>query len=70
MEMLYIMIPAAVYLGVVALVFLIWSIKTGQFEDMEGPKYRIFFDDDDTLAGEADGPQRRSPKDQGGCKDE
>lgn len=47
MEMLYIMIPAVIYLGLVGLVFLIWSIKTGQFEDLEGPKYRIFFEDDD-----------------------
>ena len=47
MEMLFIMIPAAIFLGVIGLVFLIWSIKTGQFEDIEGTKYRIFFDGDD-----------------------
>ncbi len=47
MEMLYIMIPAAILLGLGGLVALIWSIKNGQFEDMEGPKYRIFFEDDD-----------------------
>ncbi len=47
MEMLYIMIPAVILLGLGGLVALIWSIKNGQFEDMEGPKYRIFFEDDD-----------------------
>lgn len=47
MEMLFIMIPAAILLGIVALACLVWSIRTGQFEDMEGPKYRIFFDDGD-----------------------
>lgn len=47
MEMLFIMIPAAILLGIIGLVCLIWSIRTGQFEDMEGPKYRIFFDDDE-----------------------
>ncbi|VAV83387.1 Type cbb3 cytochrome oxidase biogenesis protein CcoS, involved in heme b insertion [hydrothermal vent metagenome] len=47
MEMLYIMIPAAILLGLGGLAALIWSIKSGQFEDMEGPKYRIFFEDDD-----------------------
>ena len=46
MEMLYIMIPAAIFLGIVGLVFFIWSVKSGQFEDVEGPKHRIFFDDD------------------------
>ncbi|MBI5826925.1 MAG: cbb3-type cytochrome oxidase assembly protein CcoS [Deltaproteobacteria bacterium] len=54
MEMLYIMIPAVIYLGLVGLVFLIWSIKTGQFEDLEGPKYRIFFEDDDAPRRDAD----------------
>lgn len=55
MEMLYIMVPAAVYLGIIGLVWLIWSVKTGQFEDMEGPKYRIFFDDDEDRGGRKDG---------------
>lgn len=26
-----------------------WSIKSGQFEDMEGPAQRILMDDDDPL---------------------
>lgn len=47
MEITYLIILGAVYLGLVGLVFLIWAIKTGQFEDMEGPKYRILFDDDE-----------------------
>lgn len=47
MDIIFLMIPAAIFLGLVGLVFLIWSIKNGQFEDMEGPKYRIFFDEED-----------------------
>lgn len=49
--MLFIMIPAAIFLGLLGLVFFIWSVKSGQFEDVEGPKYRIFFDDDEKGAG-------------------
>lgn len=41
MEMTYVIILGAIYLGLVGLAFLVWAIKTGQFEDMEGPKYRI-----------------------------
>ena len=59
MEMLFIMIPAAVFLGILGLVFLIWSIKTGQFEDVEGPKHRIFFDDDENGAKTPDGKGRK-----------
>ncbi|MFQ5735681.1 MAG: cbb3-type cytochrome oxidase assembly protein CcoS [Thermodesulfobacteriota bacterium] len=50
MEILFLMIPAVILLGSIGLIFLIWSVRTGQFEDMEGPKYRIFFDDDDAEA--------------------
>ena len=48
MEILYLLIPMSV-----VLVFLIgaifwWSLKSGQFEDLEGPGYRVLMDDDRT----------------------
>ncbi len=46
MEMLYIMIPAAIFLGIIGIIAFAWSVKNGQWEDMEGPKHRIFFEDD------------------------
>lgn len=52
METLYLLIPISV-----ALVFFIgvafwWSLRNGQFDDMEGPAYRILMDDDKHLPGE------------------
>jgi cbb3-type cytochrome oxidase maturation protein len=46
MEILYLLIPLSV-----VLVFLIgglfwWSVKSGQFDDLEGPAYRLLMDDD------------------------
>ncbi len=46
MESLYLLIPLSV-----VLVFLIgaifwWSVKSGQYDDMEGPAYRVLMDDD------------------------
>lgn len=46
MESLYLLIPLSVLL-----VFLIggifwWSVRSGQFEDLEGPAYRVVRDDD------------------------
>lgn len=36
-----------------------WSIKSGQFEDMEGPAQRILMDDDDPmLPGKRDTEKR------------
>ena len=47
MNILYFLIPLAVVLMVVAVAGLVWAIRSGQFEDMEGPAHRILMDDDD-----------------------
>jgi cbb3-type cytochrome oxidase maturation protein len=31
----------------VALWAFLWAVRTGQFDDLEGPAYRILMDDDD-----------------------
>ncbi|VAX01583.1 Type cbb3 cytochrome oxidase biogenesis protein CcoS, involved in heme b insertion [hydrothermal vent metagenome] len=49
MDILYLLIPLAAVVMGIALVGLIWAIKTGQFDDMEGPAHRILMDDDDPL---------------------
>lgn len=51
MEILYLLIPLSV-----VLVFLIgaifwWSVRSGQFDDMEGPGYRVLMDDDRSRPG-------------------
>ena len=46
MEILYLLIPLAVILaGVIVWAFL-WSIRSGQFDDLEGPAHRILMDED------------------------
>lgn len=37
-----------VFLAIIA-VGIFWAIKSGQFDDMEGPAQRILMDDDDPL---------------------
>ena len=49
MSILYLLIPLAVVLMVVAALFFIWTVKTGQYDDMEGPAHRILMDDDDPM---------------------
>ena len=34
-------------LGIAAWLLFLWAVNSGQFDDMEGPKYRIFDEDDD-----------------------
>lgn len=46
MDVLIYLIPAALFLGVLGLAAFLWSLKSGQFEDLEGAKWRILDDDD------------------------
>ncbi|TSA21514.1 MAG: cbb3-type cytochrome oxidase assembly protein CcoS [Betaproteobacteria bacterium] len=47
MDILYLLIPISLAIvAAIAAVFL-WAVKSGQFEDMEGPAHRILMDDDD-----------------------
>ena len=48
MEVIYLMIPLALILvGIIAWLFF-WSVRSGQFDDLEGPAHRVLMDDDDT----------------------
>jgi len=52
MSTLYLLIPLAAILVIVAAGLFIWSIKSGQFEDMEGPGFRVLMDDDEDMIPE------------------
>ena len=45
MSVLIYLIPIALLLGLVGLSAFIWSLKTGQYDDLEGAANRILFDD-------------------------
>lgn len=47
MEILYVLIPLAMVVVAIAVWAFVWSVRSGQFEDLEGPAYRILMDDDD-----------------------
>lgn len=47
MSSIYILVPISILLGVLALFFFFWAIKKKQFDDSEGIKYRILYDDDE-----------------------
>ena len=49
MSILYLLIPLAVGLMVVAIAFFLWTVRSGQYDDLEGPAHRILMDDDDPL---------------------
>ena len=46
MSMLYVLIPLAVLLLAVAVLALLWAIRTGQFDDLESHGWSVVLDDD------------------------
>ncbi|OHC61503.1 MAG: cytochrome oxidase maturation protein, cbb3-type [Rhodocyclales bacterium GWA2_65_19] len=48
MDILYLLIPLSLVLVFVIAGFFWWSLKSGQYEDLEGPGYRVLMDDDMT----------------------
>lgn len=47
MDILYLLIPLALVLLVIAIGAFVWASRSGQFDDLEGPAHRILMDDDD-----------------------
>lgn len=46
MTALIYLIPIALIMGAAGLVAFIWSVKSGQYDDMDGAAERILLDDD------------------------
>lgn len=46
MNILILLMPLALGLGLIGLAAFFWCMRTGQFSDMDGPGWRILADDD------------------------
>lgn len=46
MEILYILIPLSIVLVFLIGIVFRWSLRNGQFDDLEGPGFRVLMDDD------------------------
>lgn len=49
MDILYLLIPLGLVVMAIAIAAFLWAIKSGQYDDLEGPAHRILMDDDDPL---------------------
>ncbi len=52
MDVLYGLIPLMILLGLIGVGVFIWSVRSGQYDDLEGDANRILMDDDDPLLPE------------------
>jgi len=44
---LLILVPIALFLGLLGLCGFLWALRSGQFEDLDGAAHRILADDDE-----------------------
>ena len=47
MNYLVVLIPVALLLGLAGLAAFLWSLRSGQYEDLDGAAERVLLDDDD-----------------------
>ena len=47
MTILFVLVPASVFLGMVALVGFVWTIRSDQYEDLSGDAMRILDEAED-----------------------
>ncbi len=62
MEVLYLLVPLALALIILIVVILIWAVRSGQYDDLEGPAHRILMDDD--APHDCASPTASDPKDE------
>lgn len=51
MEVVYLLVPVSVVLVFGIAVAFWWSVKSGQFDDLEGPGFKVLMDDDEVAQG-------------------
>lgn len=61
MDILLVLIPVALFLGLLGLAAFLWALRSGQFEDLDGAANRILFDDENPQPSRADENPRPPP---------
>lgn len=59
MESVYLLVPVSVLLvfGIAAAFW--WSVKSGQFDDLEGPGFKVLMEDDECQEGRLSNKKER-----------
>lgn len=51
MNIMMVLIPAALFLACLGLAAFFWSLRAGQYDDLDGAAHRILMDDEDDAPG-------------------
>ena len=49
MDFAYVLLPLALLLGFIGLMAFMWTLKSGQYDDLDGAAWRAILDDDQDL---------------------
>ena len=49
MEVIYGLIPLMIIIGLAMVIVFFWTVKSGQYDDMEGDSHRILMDEDEKM---------------------
>ena len=61
MKILLLLIPLALLLGALGLAAFLWSLRSGQYDDLDGAAQRILLDDDVSAEGTDEGRRSDEP---------
>jgi cbb3-type cytochrome oxidase maturation protein len=50
MEVIYLLIPLSLMLLCLIVWLFFWAVRSGQFDDMQGPAYKILLDEDKPIS--------------------
>jgi cbb3-type cytochrome oxidase maturation protein len=54
MDILWLLVPLSVLIALGIGAIFVWSARSGQFDDLEGPAHRVMMDDDRAPAAASD----------------
>ena len=58
MKILFLLIPLSLLLLGIALWAFFWAVRSGQFDDLDSPAYRILLDDDEPREDDTEDRER------------
>ena len=47
MNIVFLLIPLSLIVVVIIIAVLFWAVRSGQYDDLEGPRHQILMDDDE-----------------------
>lgn len=59
MDIIYKLIPSMIIIGLICVGILIWAVKRGQYDDLEGDGQRLLLDEDEEKLKGSTGEQRK-----------